>query len=172
MQRTSEQFRCKIQVANLLLVITSCICAVDDCNSCSSFHLFSFSFFFFLILQLCEGYLSRRIFLQTSFNDTATLFIVNIYQTRQASALRTEYLILDSIFIIKKTFQMGSLFLKRKWKRKQTKQKNQPMHFSTTEYVSLWLRDNWDFEFNLLFSHLSKWPVAGAWSVKKNVIRI
>lgn len=70
--------------------------------------------FFFLILQLCEGYLSRRIFLQTSFNDNATLFIVNIYQTRQASALRTEYLILDSIFIIKKTFQMGSLFLKRK----------------------------------------------------------
>ena len=128
--------------------------------------------FFFLILQLCEGYLSRSIFLQTSFNDTATLFIVNIYQTRQASALRTEYLILDSIFIIKKTFQMGSLFLKRKWKRKQTKQKNQPMHFSTTEYVSLWLRDNWDFEFNLLFSHLSKWPIAGAWSVKKNVIRI
>ena len=131
--------------------------------------------FFFLILQLCEGYLSPRIFLQTSFNDNATLFIVNIYQTRQASALRTEYLILDSIFIIKKTFQMGSLFLKRKWKRKwkrkQTKQKNQPMHFSTTEYVSLW-RDNWDFEFNLLFSHLSKWPIAGALSVKKNIIRI
>lgn len=67
---------------------------------------------------------------------------------------------------------MGSLFLKRKWKRKQTKQKNQPMHFSTTEYVSLWLRDNWDFEFNLLFSHLSKWPIAGALSVKKNIIRI
>jgi len=34
---------------------------------------------------------------------------------------------------------MGSLFLKRKRKRKQTKQKNQPMHFSTTEYVSLCL---------------------------------
>ena len=34
---------------------------------------------------------------------------------------------------------MGSLFLKRKRKRKQTKQKNQPMYFSTTEYVSLCL---------------------------------
>lgn len=34
---------------------------------------------------------------------------------------------------------MGSLFLKRNRKRKQTKQKNQPMHFSTTEYVLLCL---------------------------------
>ena len=44
-RRTSEEFRCKIQVTNLLLVMTCCICAVDDRNSCSSFYLFSFSLF-------------------------------------------------------------------------------------------------------------------------------
>ena len=67
--------------------------------------------FFFLILQLCEGYLSRRFFLQTSLNDSATLFI-NIYQTRQASALRAEYLILDSIFIIKTDILNGESIFK------------------------------------------------------------
>lgn len=77
--------------------------------------------FFFLILQLCEGYLSRRIFLQTSFNDTATLFIVNIYQTRQASALRTEYLILDSIFIIKKNISNGESIFKTQVKTEANK---------------------------------------------------
>lgn len=61
---------------------------------------------------------------------------------------------------------MGSLFLKRKRTEEPTDA------FFDYRVRVVMTRDNWDFEFNLLFSHLSKWPIAGAWSVKKNIIRI
>lgn len=82
-----------------------------------AFICFRFRFF-------SDSSLLRRIFkptlffLQTSLNDSATLFIVNIYQTRQASALRSEYLILDSIFIIKKNILYGKSIFKTQANRR------------------------------------------------------